>query len=54
MSYDYGFLSAKYEQDVKSGKKALSEVTRLFIGKDSKSKALLAHATPHKGINQTT
>ncbi len=48
MSYDYAFLGKK---EVNEDGKGDSEVTRLLVGKDSKSKMIFAHATPHKGIN---
>ncbi len=51
VSYDYGFLSEQDEKDVKEGRKSMSDVTRLLIGKDSKSKMLLAHVIPRKGVH---
>ncbi len=51
VSYDYGFLSDKDEKYVKEGRKSINDVTRLLIGRDSKSKMLLAHVIPKKGIH---
>jgi hypothetical protein len=51
VSYDYAFLG---KQEMKEDGKAGSEGTKLLIGKDSKSKVIFAHATPHKGISHGT
>ena len=51
VSYDYGFLSDRDEKDVKEGRKSINDVTRLLIGRDSKSKMLLVHVIPKKGIH---
>ena len=48
VSYDYGFLSEQDEKDVKKGRTSMSDVTRLLIGKDSKSNMLFAHVIPRK------
>ncbi len=53
IGYDYAFLSAKDEEDVRKGRKSACDVTRLLVGKDSKSKAHFAHVTPHKGVSQS-
>ena len=51
LHYDYGFLTEKDEEDVRLKRKELSQVTRLLIGRDSRSKMLFAHMIPRKGIS---
>ena len=54
MSYDYGFMTEKDEEDVRRGKKPMAAVTRLLVGKDSKSKMKFAHMIPCKGVSQSS
>ena len=51
VSYDYGFMTEKDEDDVRRGRKPMAAVTRLLIGKDSKSKMKFAHMIPQKGVS---
>ena len=51
VSYDYGFLTEQDEEYVRLGRKQLSQVTRLLIGRDSRSRMIFAHVIPHKGIH---
>ncbi len=48
VSYDYAYLGDK---NAKESKKGTQVGTKLLIGKDSKSKALFAHAIAQKGIH---
>ena len=50
LSYDYGFLTDQDEVDVRAGRKQLHQVTRLLIGRDSRSRMIFAHVIPRKGI----
>ncbi len=49
VSYDYGFLTDKDAEYVRLGRKQLSQVTRLLIGRDSRSRMIFAHVIPRKG-----
>ncbi len=51
ISYDYGFLTDQDEEDVRLGRKQMSQVTQLLIGRDSKSRMIFAHVIPKKGIH---
>ena len=51
LNYDYGFMTEKDEEDVRLGRKNPQQVTRLLVGRDSRSKMLFAHMIPHKGIS---
>jgi hypothetical protein len=47
-------MTEKDEEDVRRGKKPMAAVTRLLVGKDSKSKMKFAHMIPCKGVSQSS
>ncbi len=51
LAYDYAYVNTKDEERVRRKEKRPEDVTRLLIGKDSKSDGHFCHLIPRKGVS---